>query len=264
MPSRRTRDGRSDRPRGERNVPDRRASDSHPDRRSVGQFRRGRRSGGRERARIREGVHPDRERRSGDEPASKSERHAVTNWECRLGGRRLRSGLYHIVRGNFGQRSFDHPRSCKDTRCTRQHWRKGTGPAYRQTSEQEGEPLNDPRVLGPRVWQASANQVNILLTELLSCSRTFAETLADAFHLDRRTKRIIRKARSWEEVKGILNEQGVLGIEEVTGHRGQFWEIVQHIIDQEAEDVGPDLEVDLRAVLRTRQWVQRHHEQRRH
>ena len=70
----------------------------------------------------------------------------------------------------------------------------------------------------------------------------------------------MRKAQSWEEIRNILDEQGVIGIGEVTSRRGQFWEIVQQIIDQEAEDVGPDLEVDLRAVLRTRQWVHRHNE----
>ena len=242
-------------------MPSRRAQGGRPDRRSANRFNGGRGSGERMRgARTREEVHPSRGRRDDGRRAPDGKERAVTNRKCRFGGRHTRSRRYHIVRGRFGQKDYDHPRSCEDARCTRRHWRAGTGPAYGQAAGPENECPNEPNALGPRVWRASANQMNILLNELLSCSHTFVETIADAFHLGRQAKQAMRKAQSWEEIRDILAEQGVIGIGEVTSRRGQFWEIVQQIIDQEAEDVGPDLEVDLRAVLRTRQWVHRHNE----
>ena len=158
--------------------------------------------------------------------------------------------VYHVVRGRFGSKDVKYPRRCDDSKCTRRHWTAGgellpaAGTPPRAADAARGSSASP--------YLPNETQVAELLTDLIQCSKGFVSALADSFGTDRPATKLMKRARTWSEVRGILEEQGVIGIGTTNSRRTQFWRTIQRLIDQEAREAESDSEVDLRVVLEKR------------
>ena len=141
---------------------------------------------------------------------------------------------YHLVRGHFGKKEYERPYLCARGSCLRLHWTIGTGPARDLTSAWIPLSGRTPSTSAPRIWLVASRRAAELLTDLIDCSSTFVDGIADAFGLDDVARESARQIKTWPQMKEMLEKQGVIGTQVPIKQRGLFWETIQDLINKEA------------------------------
>ena len=162
---------------------------------------------------------------------------------------RVRLPRYHLVRGHFGAKEYERPYLCTLKECLRLHWTVGTGPARDRTIKWVPARTEDSASTAPKLWLVASKQAAELLTDLLDCSSTFVDGLADAFGLDNAARDSARQIKTWPQMKEMLERQGVIGTQDPIRQRGLFWETIQGLINKETRELEREPAVDLRGLI---------------